>query len=91
MPRLVEEELAGYGLQVAKGERQVVDKGMPVFNGSGQPKMEPIWLLVFVSDGPAGRHVVKVPFNQAGRDALIEGLTGGVQVASQLPPNGLAI
>lgn len=86
MPRVVEEELIGYGMQVGQGERQQrAPDGMPLFTGSGEPKTEPLWILVFTGTDERGRHVVKVPFDQAGRDALVEALTGGIKIVSQIP------
>lgn len=91
MPKLTVEELVGYGFAVAQGERQLVEGGMPVFNGSGEPKMEPLWLLSLAAVGPDGsRHEVRIPFNREGRDKLVEGLTG-IQVASQLPKSEIVL
>ena len=42
-------------------------------------------MLVFQAPG----HTVKVPFDSAGKDALIAALTGGIQIAR--PGNGLTL
>lgn len=87
MPRLVEEELVGYAVSVLQGERPATDeRGNPIFNGMGQPKTEPIWMFAFVGQNPdGGRHVVKVIFGKDGKDGVVKALTGGLEVASQLP------
>ena len=89
MPRLTIDELAGYKFDVMQGEAQVVDGGTPVFNGSGEPKMETTYMFVFTGLTPHGdTHIVRIPIPKEGKEALVQALTGGVQVASpvNLPP-----
>jgi len=93
MPRMITEDLVGYKLDLMQGERQVHDDGMPVFNGSGEPKMETTWLLVFTGMGPDGSmHRVMAPMlNAEAKDKLVQALTGGVVVPTIQLPDGITL
>ena len=92
MPRNVTEELVGYSMNVQTGERQVVQDGMPVFNGTGEPKTEPLWLMQFIGRSPMGdQHLVQFAMTKDGKDALVRALTG-VQPASAIDlPAGIEL
>jgi hypothetical protein len=87
MGRVVLEELQGYRMDLQVGERQVHAEGMPIFNGSGEPKMEPIWVFSYSAPQPdGGMHtVISPPISDEGRQKLIEALTGGVVLARTMP------
>lgn len=95
MPRIVEEELVGYGWGLLVGERQALgEDGQPLFNGgAGGPRMEPIWVFVFQQDTPGKRHIVKVTFDEGDKQKLVEALTGGIAVvgADSMPKGPPAI
>lgn len=90
MPRLTIDRLVGYRFDVRVAERQVHDQGMPVFNGSGQPKMETVWQFVWALTSADGTtHIVEPqPMNDEERKTVVQALTGGVQPATliDLPP-----
>ena len=88
MARVTTDELHNYRMDVTEGERQVVDNGMPVINGTGEPKTETIWLLVYSMAQPDGTvHVVKAPaLTDEQRRKLVQALSGGIHVATHLPP-----
>ena len=90
MPRLTIDELAGYKFDIGTAEQQVTDNGMPVFNGTGAPKMETVWMFTFTGVQPDGSmHIVRITgINDEARKRVVEALTGGVRPASaiDLPP-----
>ena len=88
MARILTDELLTSAFVVGQGERQVHKDGMPIFNGSGEPKMEPVWVLIFTHVDGETKHVLKIPFDRDGRDKLVEALTGGIAIASQIPGPG---
>jgi len=91
VPRITVDELQGYEMQILVGERQAVDGGMPVFNGSGEPKMEPIWVFVFSLKEPGVQHVVKFTITAAGKDDVVRALTGVVPASTLHLPAGLEL
>lgn len=83
-------DLQGYGVAILVGERQQHEDGLPLFNGSGEPKVEPIWTFVFSAHKPDGdRHVVKFTVDKQGKDELVQALTGVQPVATM--PEGLVL
>jgi len=92
MPRITIDKLAGYRFDVRVAERQVTDNGMPIFNGSGEPKMETVWCFVYTlmqQDGTT--HIVEpAPLTDEERKTIIQALTGGVVPASSIElPHGV--
>lgn len=86
MARLDEETLIGYQFGVRKVEVQSHgEDGQPLWNGDGQPKTEQQWILDLTETTPLTRHIVHIPLNEQGKTALVEALTGGIQVASSIP------
>jgi len=93
MPRVTTDELVGYKFDVMAGERQVVDNGMPVFNGSGEPKVEATWVFQYTGIGPSGdvHRVITPPMNKVDRDKLVAALTGVMPVSSIDLPAGVTV
>lgn len=86
MAKVTTEELLGYSLSIMQGEQQVHDQGMPVFNGSGEPKMRPVWVMAFSLQKPDGeRHVVTFTLNEEGRKVVVDALSG-VEIVKTMPP-----
>lgn len=88
MPKSTTDELQGYHFMVQFVEVPSLDEhGHPVINGDG-PVMEKQIILGFVDQGPlpGQKHVVQMRMNEGGRDELVHMLTGGLYVASSLPP-----
>lgn len=92
MARQMEETLIGYrfGVRVVQVP-QSDERGNAIYNGSGEPKTETNWILDLEEVTPHQRHIVHVPLNQAGRDALIASLTGGIAVAKAMPEGPIAL
>jgi hypothetical protein len=88
MARITMDELQDYSLAVARLEVPVMDGGMPVFNGTGEPKTEEGWQLIFTMQSPAGLHIVKSPIiDKRVRDNMIQAFTGVVPASTiDLPP-----
>lgn len=93
MPRTTTDILDGYGMDIQVGKRQVMDDGMPVFLGTGEPKMEDTWRFVFTATKQDGeQHVVIGPvFVDEGRKLLVEALTGVMPVTTIDLPAGVTI
>ncbi len=86
MGRITTDELQGYAFNVLTGEEQVYDDGMPVFNGSGEPKMRTVWRFRFAAPTPdGGMHVVITPsMDVEAKNKLVQALTHGIIPASSL-------
>ena len=91
MPRVTVDELQGYEMQILEGEKQAMDGGMPIFNGSGEPRMEPIWVFVFSLVAPGINHVVKFTITAEGKDDVVRALTGVVPATTLHLPAGLEL
>ena len=93
MARVTTDELVGYAMTIVQGEEAVVDNGMPVFNGTGEPKTQRVWGFVFVAVQPDGtEHRVLGPhFAEAERAKIVQALTGGVEVAHRIPGGGIVL
>lgn len=86
MPRIVEETLVQVGWVVRTVEVPAQgEDGIPIFNGSGEQKTEPQWILDLIDQGPQERRIIHVPFDKAARDKLVAALTGGIVPASEMP------
>ena len=85
MPRQIEETLINVQFAVRQMQTQEVDPkdGKPVFNGKGEPKTQPQWVVDFFDAAPHEVRVIHVPLSEDGKNALIAGLTG-IQVASAI-------
>lgn len=92
MARKVEEELVGYNFAVRQVEVAKTDPkdGQVIHNGDGTPKTVPNWVLDLVCQTPFELHIVHVSFNEEGKRALVEALTG-VAVASRLPQGAIEL
>ena len=92
MPYSTVKELLGYRMAIMAGEQQASDKGQPVFNGDGAPKMVPVWKFVFSEQRPDGSvDTVAFTLNEQGREDVLRALTG-VQPASSLHlPDGIQL
>lgn len=91
MARITTDELLGYRFDVKVTDEQVIaDDGMPVFNGTGEPKLAKAWRFVYSRQQPDGTShvVISQPFGDEERKKLVEFLTGGVVPVSaiDLPP-----
>lgn len=85
MPRKIEEELLGYRFQVRTQQTpDTTPDGAIRTNGNGEPKTQTQWLLEFI-DPTTQMHIVRIPLNADGKDAVIQGLTGGLSIAQQMP------
>lgn len=93
MARIVREELNGYRMDLMQGERQMHDNGMPLFTGSGEPRMERTWVFVYTNQSEDGsiHAVMSPPMTDDAREKLIQALTGGVVVPTIHMPNGVQI
>lgn len=92
MARRTEITLAQVGWSVRKAsEQQLDDKGNPLFGDSGLPRMVDLWILDLIENTPNGVEIIHVPFDEAAKERLVQALTGGLVVASELPKGALAI
>jgi hypothetical protein len=72
-------ELVAWGFGVQDTEiPDVDDKGQPVPNGNGQPKMKPGKMLVLID--PQNGEQIRVRLSDEARRALVEQLSGGVLI-----------
>lgn len=86
MPRQVEETLLKVRWAMRKVEVPAhAEDGMPLYPGTGEPRMETQWILDLVDESPFERRILHVPFNKDSRDKLVQALTGGIVPASELP------
>jgi hypothetical protein len=84
MPRVT--ELVGYHIGITDADIPITDtNGQTVTNGNGQPQTTPGKQLVFFDQFG---DTVKVTLGDAARQALIGLLTGGIAIATDLPPPG---
>jgi hypothetical protein len=89
MPRHIVEELQGYRFGV--GQREVPDvgaDGVQLFDRHGVPKTRTEWVVELVDLQPTHAHVIRIPLTDEAKAELVRQLTGGVALASQIPPNG---
>ncbi len=89
MPKIIQERLVGYSIQIQRRSEQVVDNGQPVFNGKGDPKTQEVWDVVFFD--PRSHHSISVGLDEQGRAALVAALTGGIVPAVELPAGVAAL
>lgn len=85
MPRATTERLFGYGAQVHKEKIQLPKQETTADGGEPTVTMEEheITILAFV-DASNG-HRVEIPLGDVERQAIVQGLTGGITIASQMP------
>lgn len=86
MPKLTEERWEGINWLVEKGSAQKANPDGTPMVIDGEPAMVDLWVFTIIMDTPAtgDRLIVRIPFEDAARQLLIERLTGGVVV----PPKG---
>jgi hypothetical protein len=90
MPRDVQETLLGVQWAIRQIEVPETDERGNVIHQLGNgapPRMKPQWVLDLTEQAPHERRTIHVPFDKDAKDRLVEALTGGIQVASQLPPS----
>jgi hypothetical protein len=82
VPRVISEELVGCGLAVQWEEVPDVDPtdGQPRHAADGTPKTTRRAVIIIVDENPLYRHITRIPLHEQGRQAVIEGLTGGIVI-----------
>lgn len=88
MPRQLVEELQGYRFGVSRREIPAVGDPAAVAGNGHEPaqtaREETVIELVDVQ--PSHVHVIRIPLTEEAREELVRQLTGGIEIARQLPP-----